>query len=311
MVKAVTLAALFFLYIGPVLAETAQAGKDLAFLNVGLGGRPVGMGNAYSAIANDSNAVYWNPAGMLFGRTFELGTMQAKLASDMDIYYLSSMIQSKKEKEKPDSAWGVYWINGNLTGIPKVTANATTTVNTDVKPADYFAYQAHAVGIAYAGWLATNVSYGLNLTGFYQEFSKIERGKGYGASLTPGLVWMPSARWVVGTVVRDIVNYQKWQTGTVEDVIPEWRLGISTILSDNLMIAVEGRQKLNRKYAAAFHAGAEYSLHFIRFRAGFDEDRLTAGCGIYAGPIDVQYAYSGNVTDGIGDSHRVSVGFGI
>ena len=34
------------------------------FLKVGQGARPVGMGDAYAAVADDINAVFWNPAGL-------------------------------------------------------------------------------------------------------------------------------------------------------------------------------------------------------------------------------------------------------
>ncbi|MDB5264213.1 MAG: hypothetical protein JWQ14_3496 [Adhaeribacter sp.] len=35
------------------------------FLNIGVGGRALGMGNVQSAIANDATAGFWNPAGLL------------------------------------------------------------------------------------------------------------------------------------------------------------------------------------------------------------------------------------------------------
>nr|WP_317168204.1 PorV/PorQ family protein [Pontibacter pamirensis] len=35
------------------------------FLNIGVGGRALGMGNVQAAVANDANAGYWNPAGLL------------------------------------------------------------------------------------------------------------------------------------------------------------------------------------------------------------------------------------------------------
>ncbi|MEW6482478.1 MAG: PorV/PorQ family protein [bacterium] len=38
--------------------------KSAAFLKLGAGARPGGMGGAYCAIADDSSANYWNPAGL-------------------------------------------------------------------------------------------------------------------------------------------------------------------------------------------------------------------------------------------------------
>nr|HQV31862.1 hypothetical protein [Calditrichia bacterium] len=42
-----------------------RAGTTAAqFLKIGVGGRAIGMGNAYTAIAEDITAVFWNPAGI-------------------------------------------------------------------------------------------------------------------------------------------------------------------------------------------------------------------------------------------------------
>ncbi|MEK7728181.1 MAG: UPF0164 family protein, partial [candidate division KSB1 bacterium] len=42
--------------------RTAKYGGE--FLTLGAGGRALGMGGAYSALANDVSAGYWNPAGL-------------------------------------------------------------------------------------------------------------------------------------------------------------------------------------------------------------------------------------------------------
>ncbi|MCB0296475.1 MAG: UPF0164 family protein, partial [Calditrichaeota bacterium] len=34
------------------------------FLKIGAGARPIGMGGAYTALANDILSIYWNPAGL-------------------------------------------------------------------------------------------------------------------------------------------------------------------------------------------------------------------------------------------------------
>src|SRR5512138_2608050 len=41
-------------------AGTASA----QFLKIGIGARAVGLGEAYGAVADDSYALYWNPAGL-------------------------------------------------------------------------------------------------------------------------------------------------------------------------------------------------------------------------------------------------------
>lgn len=47
-------------------AATENEGKTgMAFLKVGVGARAAGMGEAYSAVATDASAAYWNPAGLV------------------------------------------------------------------------------------------------------------------------------------------------------------------------------------------------------------------------------------------------------
>jgi hypothetical protein len=46
------------------LFEYQRAGTAAPFLRVGVGARAVAMGEAYTALADDAGAVYWNPAGL-------------------------------------------------------------------------------------------------------------------------------------------------------------------------------------------------------------------------------------------------------
>ena len=45
-------------------ATGAREAETAAFLDIGVGARGIGMGGAYTALADDSSAVYWNPAGL-------------------------------------------------------------------------------------------------------------------------------------------------------------------------------------------------------------------------------------------------------
>ena len=55
-----------------VIESNAQSGSSLnktgttaaQFLKIGVGPRAIGMGGAYTALADDINAMYWNPAGL-------------------------------------------------------------------------------------------------------------------------------------------------------------------------------------------------------------------------------------------------------
>ncbi|MBW6514675.1 MAG: UPF0164 family protein, partial [Candidatus Syntrophosphaera sp.] len=56
------------------------------FMMIGAGVRPLGMGGAFAALANDGSAIYWNPAGIAQIRESELSAMHAFLYGGLASY---------------------------------------------------------------------------------------------------------------------------------------------------------------------------------------------------------------------------------
>jgi len=59
-----TLLAILVLAGLPVQAQYAEDALRLGLSGTGVGTRSLGMGNAYTGVANDFSAIYWNPAGL-------------------------------------------------------------------------------------------------------------------------------------------------------------------------------------------------------------------------------------------------------
>ncbi|GAB3526685.1 PorV/PorQ family protein [Pontibacter brevis] len=59
------MAALFFIAWSAATAQVSAPKYSNEFLNIGVGGRALGMGNVQAAITSDATAGYWNPAGLL------------------------------------------------------------------------------------------------------------------------------------------------------------------------------------------------------------------------------------------------------
>ncbi|NMC43939.1 MAG: hypothetical protein GYA46_08465, partial [candidate division Zixibacteria bacterium] len=58
------LAAIVAAVFGRVTIAADGALSTAGFLRVGVGAKAMGLGEAFTAVADDASAVYWNPAGL-------------------------------------------------------------------------------------------------------------------------------------------------------------------------------------------------------------------------------------------------------
>ena len=70
------------LALAPRGAAAATGETGFAFLKLGVGARPMGMGSAYVALAEDPTAVYWNPAGLADASGAQLTLMHNEWIQD-------------------------------------------------------------------------------------------------------------------------------------------------------------------------------------------------------------------------------------
>jgi len=81
-IKAIRAAAcLLGVFIGAALSGAVEIHGDAgtvgaAFLKIDAGCRPLGMGGAFAGLADDVNAIFWNPAGLTSIEKAELSAMQ-------------------------------------------------------------------------------------------------------------------------------------------------------------------------------------------------------------------------------------------
>ena len=85
---------IFFTLVIFSFANAWMSGDDAGtcgaqFLKINMGGRPSGMGGAYSALATDVNAVYWNPGGLASVKNNEAEAMYLKWFEDTSLGYIS------------------------------------------------------------------------------------------------------------------------------------------------------------------------------------------------------------------------------
>ena len=70
------LAIIIIVLLGTGHPVSAATNTGANFLKIGVGARAIGMGSAYTAVANDATAIYWNSAGLSRLSKRELSFMQ-------------------------------------------------------------------------------------------------------------------------------------------------------------------------------------------------------------------------------------------
>ncbi|MCK4237159.1 MAG: PorV/PorQ family protein, partial [Candidatus Krumholzibacteria bacterium] len=61
------------------------------FLKIGVSARAAGMGNAFTASANDASSIYWNPAGMVELTRTQVTVNSIVWPADIDIYFAGAV----------------------------------------------------------------------------------------------------------------------------------------------------------------------------------------------------------------------------
>ncbi|NIW80110.1 MAG: PorV/PorQ family protein, partial [Calditrichae bacterium] len=85
------------LMLASVNAQSENEGKTgMAFLKVGVGARAAGMGEAFTAVASDAYATYWNPAGLLAATNSNLGFMHNSWFESINSEFGALQFKSKQ-----------------------------------------------------------------------------------------------------------------------------------------------------------------------------------------------------------------------
>src|SRR6185369_6415741 len=80
--------AALFLSAGTAVSAPTTTGAD--FLLMSIGARPDGMGQAFSAVADDINALSFNPAGLASLDRYEVGYGHEAFISDVSFDFLGA-----------------------------------------------------------------------------------------------------------------------------------------------------------------------------------------------------------------------------
>lgn len=284
--------------------DTGQGGLDIAVLKAGVGARALGMGSSFTAIADNSDAPYWNPAGLSQIKHNEISAMQTKLSTDADHYYVSYVTPFLY------GGLGISWIQ---IGMGSITQTGTTDAYNDIQNLGIFSYFSNAYMLAYGQNITDNLSFGITakyLTSDMPGLVSVEGASAWGYSVTPGLLYKPTKELSIGFKIDELVNLQKWGTDTEEIAPSKYRLGIGYrlgVMGYPVLLSGDISQINKAGYAAESGVGAELTMGNLAFRLGTSDSTLTAGAGLGTEHVRIDYAYVTQTALTQDNVHRVSL----
>lgn len=323
----------------------AQAAKYAgSFMENGVGARAFGMGGAFTAVADDPSATFWNPAGLAGVQAHEIMAMHSELFGDLIDRDFVAYVQpvSWSLLGGTDGGVGISVIRLGVDDIPFVnhlTEQLDTNGDGQVSDTELLGILDLQDEIRYKSdqELALLFSYGESLgawqVGANLKFIRQSIGEysSLGVGLDVGLlrpqVWR---RLDFGVKFQDITTtYLHWSTGTNEVIkpavvpglawrqpLPRWNMSFT--VAGSLETRFENRKSADPwsagRITAKPHLGLEMGFServFLRggFDSGFEDKHLTAGAGFRFDPLTVDYAYAGDTLDNDEVTHRISVAF--
>ena len=136
----------------PTAASTANAGEakvgtsGAQFLKIGAGARPTAMGEAFTAIADDVNAVYFNPAGLAQIQRPEITAMHTQWFQGLDYAFGAFALPTEA---------GTFGISASTLESDSIEKRAT-----DESSLGSFTSLDSAYSLSYAGSISDTLSLG-------------------------------------------------------------------------------------------------------------------------------------------------------
>lgn len=122
------------------------------FLSISMGARANAMGGAYTAVADEATAMYWNPAGIGNIESFEGIFTYTKMFADVNVNYFGAVF--------PAGNLGTFGVNVTALNISDME------VTTELDPEGtglYFSAGSYAFGLTYARFITDNFAIGANI----------------------------------------------------------------------------------------------------------------------------------------------------
>lgn len=301
----------------------AQAGDALSFMELGLGARPLGMGNVYGVFGKGPENTYWNPAGLASADyKFAFDVLHAELfvgtLFDSGVVSFNSSLGCLGVSYMHLGSYGISETDvlTDENGVPVLVKLYGEDVY-KVITKGYFDLNEHAVCIAYGRKFEfKNFLLCMGLLSKFVYISLLEKAWGVGADVGTRVELKSNIRFIdkfyLSVVWRNIgCTPVRWTTKHIDLALNVLQTGFAMALfGKRLFVGTEVEHKFGTKYFISFRTGVEIGVvpKMVYIRAGYaGDDIFSVGAGLRVGGFTVNYAYI--LHKYIENTHRVSVGY--
>lgn len=322
-----------------VLTSPMYAGRYAGdFMAIGAGVKPLSMGGAFVALADNGNAVYWNPAGIAMLRKVEVNLMHAFMYGDLAYYDNLTYIQPLPN----GVSIGLNWTRLTVEDIPRFEEKYLVGTNIDQRsmypelhlpgtPDGRFSSADDLFQFGFAknvhldvnlGWeyfrLPVDLNFGSTIKYIKRDLdTNLGTGTGFdfGFQGITDLAILLDVTWLgelaVGMNYKDIGGTKiTWDTESdrEDEVLSTFNAGAALI---------QPIPRYDTRFVFEFDVMNQYSevhrygleviyKNLISVRLGYFDEQFTGGVGLTFYNLTLNYAF---LTNTLGNTNRLGIGF--
>lgn len=281
--------------------------------------RVLGMGRAYTAISDDPNAVFLNPAGLASVKNVQAtGMFYSKMYGTYSVFTGAGVLAT------PIGSFGIGYV-GEGTGDIADTRDPSDIKNFGYTDNVFLLSYGTSLGKVFNGW--QRVFVGATAKLFSRGYSQSVGDSASAFNVDLGLKYVPTQWLSLGLAKSNVIppymgGGLRWTSGNYEVLDSPTRLGAALKFFDGSgIVGLDAKIPSKSEEPVLFALGGEYGIdsHFS-LRAGLDEnidaDKATRttfdpslGLGFKYDFMRVDYAYRPYFSDSSNATHYISISF--
>jgi len=267
-----------------------------AFLRIGVGARPQGMGGAFIAIADDATATFWNPAGLGRLTKPQLASMYSLMSLERKHHFIGYAHPAGKL-----FVFGISWVNFSVSDIDGRDELGN--------PTEKFSDSENAFLFSIGKKMGSRLAIGSTIKWINHQLAG---RKATGIGLDVGMMLKIDEQLHIAATLHDISTQIEWNTASRlnEQLLTVRKLGVA-FTPRSLPLAIQLDIAGNAKQHTQYHLGIEYWVHSnVAARVGLDRKTPTLGASanipIAHTTLELDYAFAPDVLKE-SPTHRMSL----